>query len=156
MNRRTSVAAYTKIKDQGLLSTRRFQAYEALYHHGPLTAAECWKKCPGAQIDSIRPRMAELRDLGVIVEVGEKECSVTGMRAILWDVTEALPKKLDKKPSTTAEIKRLLIAARDLLKWSATNIRTQVAIGRPISEPGLKWLQNTEKFLAEADSHLKD
>lgn len=104
MSRATSEEAYRAIKENGLLSCRRFQAYDALYRFGPLTAAECWRHCPGTQIDSIRPRMAELRRLGVVRETGRTKCSMTGMTVILWDVTSSLPFS-DLKLARSARIK---------------------------------------------------
>jgi hypothetical protein len=36
-------------------------------------------------------RFTELRKLGVIYEVGNRKCSVTGRTAIEWDLTDRLP-----------------------------------------------------------------
>lgn len=98
MRRRTSVEAFHAIESQGLLSKRRFEVYKTLFHHGPLTAGETAKRLEstGAQIDSIRPRFAELKRAGVIVECGVRMCNVTGMRCMVWDVTEHLPAKPPK------------------------------------------------------------
>lgn len=93
MARETSAEAYQLIKNNGLLSRRRFQVYDALYHYGPMTTGEIWRRLSpsGAQLNSISPRTAELKDRGVIRTIGERKCSVTGMNVLLWDVTRCLP-----------------------------------------------------------------
>jgi hypothetical protein len=61
---------------------------------------------PDAQT-TISPRMAELKRLGVVCEDGTKICSITGKRAIQWDVTEALPAKPAKTETTKQRLERL-------------------------------------------------
>lgn len=83
MIRNTSVDAYITIKNNGLLSAKRWIVYHILFEHGPLTGME------------VRARLNELRALSVAEEQGVRVCSVTGMRVILWDVTQRLPVKFD-------------------------------------------------------------
>jgi len=100
MTRRTSRDAYYSIKENGLLSKRRFEVYEYVYLNGPCTAREAYKDlCKGSQINpsSYLSRFSELRDLGVLEEVGERFDSETKQTVILWDVTDAMPSKV-KKP----------------------------------------------------------
>lgn len=95
--RTTSAEVYRRIEAEGLLSERRWQVYSTLYEHGPLTASELWRKVERRfGLDylinhNVNPRLAELRELGVVAEVGQRECSITGNRAIVWDVTANLP-----------------------------------------------------------------
>lgn len=102
MFRQTSKAAYDAIKAQGLLSERRFEVYDVLYHHGPLTQVEVWKKIaatnPNVQQHSVTPRFAEMVRLGVIREVTDtdgrflkRKCTVTDRTCMTWDVTSSLP-----------------------------------------------------------------
>lgn len=42
MTRNTSVEAYHKIKEEGLIGKRQMQVYEILFEHGPLTNSEVW------------------------------------------------------------------------------------------------------------------
>jgi len=91
--RNTSAEAYAKIEDSGLLTGLRWSVYAHLFHHGPLTAHEVASALAGYQIDSIRPRFAELETLRVIEVVGERECSITEMKALVWDVTAYVPSK---------------------------------------------------------------
>ncbi len=102
MVRETSVEAYRKIKENGLLSTKRMEVYDILYEYGPLTGMELLMKRrvvlgKKSAVDSqVRARLNELRACGVAEEVKTVECSVTGQRVILWDVTPFLPVKMDK------------------------------------------------------------
>lgn len=100
--RATSAEAYQEIKDSGLLSKRRFDVYEELYLGGPGTQTEVvhrlWAKIPGKKMvgqPSFTPRFAELERLGVIVETGERQCTITGKRCIEWETTTNLPVKLN-------------------------------------------------------------
>lgn len=106
MIRQTSIEAYHKIKEDGTLSSSRWHVYEILYKHGPLTAGELkqkmlWSKENFLKVYKSESRLTELRDMGVVQELGKKKCSLSGMTVILWDVTDKLPVKLkrDVKPS---------------------------------------------------------
>lgn len=97
MTRSTSIKAYRTIKENGMLSQKRLEAYEVLFKHGPATAMELRKYYPPGIVDSqIRARLNELRACGVAYEVRERPCSITGMSVIEWDVNEKLPVKLEK------------------------------------------------------------
>jgi hypothetical protein len=96
--RKTSLEAYATIRDNGLLSKRRFEVYEYLYQYGPLTIADlCARFQKHHYNGSFAGRISELAEMGVIEAVGEKVNDYSGMKAILWDVTDALPRKLDHK-----------------------------------------------------------
>jgi hypothetical protein len=101
--RQTSIEAYNKIKENGLLSQRRFEVYDYVFGNGPTTARGAVKalsKKRGEQVaisfSSYAARFSELRDVGVLAEVGTTIDKDTGCEVILWDVTDRLPIKLDK------------------------------------------------------------
>jgi hypothetical protein len=101
MTRRTSIEAYNEIKENGLLSRRRFQVYESLaLLHRSATASEIATKMPGQKSESvganIHARLGELRECGVVEEDGETKCPLTGMMVILWKITSNLPIKKTK------------------------------------------------------------
>lgn len=102
MIRQTSIEAFQEIQESGLLGKRQKHAYNTLYQYGPLTGQELSKKMgiPGQW-----KRCSELKKRGVCFEVGEKVCSVTGQKAILWDVN-------DKKPTKTLEQKKITDSIR--------------------------------------------
>lgn len=104
MTRETSLEAYHRIKDEGLLSVRRWQVYDVLFHNGPLTANQMIKlfqsRYPQYRLTntgSLATRLSELRDRGVVHEVAEIKCPVSSFRTIQWDVTDKLPVEF-KKP----------------------------------------------------------
>lgn len=102
MSRQTSIETYHKIKEEGLLSQRRWQIYDILFHNGPMTAGEIfdyglrkfiWSR---AVKGGICARLTELRQLGVAVELEPRECKVSGQVTILWELNNKLPVKWDK------------------------------------------------------------
>jgi hypothetical protein len=104
MVRETSIAAYNAIKDNGLLSGRRFEVYEFLFQHGPCTGNELLAKMK-LEIDrfngnapNVVTRLGELRDFGVVRELGTRKCNITGMTVTVWDVTDKLPTKAAIQP----------------------------------------------------------
>lgn len=108
--RGTSIRTYQEIRDRGLLSEKRLQIYSILFEKGPLTYNEIFKILQGySPIASanIGARLNEMREMGCVVECGERICSVTGMNVILWDVTEKLPKDYQKPPTKTEQIRAL-------------------------------------------------
>ena len=92
MARHTSTKVYRQIVAEGLLSKMRFAVYDLLYHDGPLTGAELDEMAYAAGgRGHYHKRLPELRDLGVVREVGEQFCTVSGRKVIAWDVTAHLP-----------------------------------------------------------------
>jgi hypothetical protein len=106
MTRQTSIDAYNKIRASGLLSKARWQVYNVLYWHGPMTAAELdeyLKKELNRERGGFWKRLSELRDCGVAEEGGKRICHETGSEAILWDVTKGLPNIIKGPPKPTSE-----------------------------------------------------
>lgn len=100
MTRETSIEAYHKVKETGMLSTLRLAVFKILCDHGPLTAGEM-RKFGGAGMNSgvYGTRLSELVKMGVVKEVEPRPCDVTGHRSIVWDITNEMPVKLPKKVS---------------------------------------------------------
>lgn len=99
MTRQTSIDVYNAIKNNGLLSKRRWEIYDALYEHGPATANELFKKARGFSSSTqanFHARLGELRDLGVVCELRNRECKTNGNFVIEWEVTNKLPVKYEK------------------------------------------------------------
>jgi hypothetical protein len=86
--RRTSIQAFHAIQTSGVLSKRRQQAYETLFHYGPMTGAEL---CQKANTPGLWKRLSELQEMNLAVPIGERRCAVTGQTVTLWDVTEHMP-----------------------------------------------------------------
>jgi len=97
--RRTSINAYNKIKTGGLLSRMRMTVLDAIYRSAPCTSGEAFASMMTSsnQLSQSRARFTELREWGVIEEVGERPCKISGHNAIVWDLTGELPVKPAKK-----------------------------------------------------------
>lgn len=96
MVRQTSTDAYDKIKHEGLLSAKRWQAYDALFHHGPFTASEGAAYVKGIRKNDLSSRLTELVKMGVVQEIQERQCQVTKQNVIEFDVTDAVPEKIER------------------------------------------------------------
>jgi hypothetical protein len=147
MARKTSAEAYRTIEENGLLSKRRFEVYDCLYYHGPMTASETFRRISGGRpnynFDSnTRARFTELRDQGVIAEIGEKKCAVTGMTVILWDVTSELPTPLPKKVTSTEKIKILSRLVAEIVFMMDKKYSSG-----PISPIMQKWMKRAREAL---------
>jgi len=98
--RQTSIDCYNQIKSEGLLSKRRWEIYDIVFNHGPMTSNETFDYSSLKGVDGYRhnanARMTELRDVGVVQELGTTTCSKTNRTVILWDVTSNLPVKAIK------------------------------------------------------------
>jgi hypothetical protein len=109
MTRQTSIDAYHKIKQNGLLSKLRFDVYEYVYNSGPSTAKAIFKGLSKQVVAAGKEqpnsgvyttRCSELRDLGVFMELPKIKCPDSGHMVIEWDVIKAaLPVAPTKKIS---------------------------------------------------------
>ena len=121
--RSTSLEAYRQIEADGTLSAVRWAAYACLYEKGPLTGAELDDalKDTGGR-GHYHKRLPELRDRGVVAEVGKRSCRITGHEAIEWDVTDNLPNELSKKAPkpNKVELGKALAELRRLYRASQT------------------------------------
>ena len=97
--RQTSIDAYNKIKNEGLLSELRFEVYSVIFKNGPITQGEAAKHFMHGDRNVVSPRFAELNRRGVICCVGSRPCKVTGINCMIWDSTGKLPVEPEKKKS---------------------------------------------------------
>lgn len=116
LTRQTSIDCYNKIKANGLLSKSRFEVYSALVKIGkPSTTREVYSTMNVAKQEATR--FTELRKLGVIYEVRNRNCTVTGNSAIEWDLTDNLPKNIKLSKNAKQDRKESsLNCLRDLYK----------------------------------------
>ena len=82
--RQTSIDCYNKIREEGLLSNMRLIVLNAILENAPCTTSEALQNTKRKSI-GFGSRFTELRNLGVIKEVGTKKCTVTGRTVIEWD-----------------------------------------------------------------------
>ena len=98
--RNTSIEAYMKIKESGLLSKLRFQVYDIIYNNGSMTASEMINTLHNvSNSGAYATRLSELERLGVVAAIGKRKCKISGFMAIEWDVTGNLPIKPPKRKS---------------------------------------------------------
>ena len=118
MTRLTSIDVYNKIQKEGLLSKKRWEIYQVLYAYGVQTSAEVVNKVNSNKnnvnpLSQSRARFTELRDMGVVEEMGTKLCSITGNNVIAWRVTNNLPTVIIKE-TKAKKIKRILLMIKEL------------------------------------------
>ena len=114
--RQTSIDCYNQIKEEGLLSNMRFRVYSALLAMGkPSTTREVYATMNVIKQEATR--FTELRKLGVIYEVQNRTCTVTGRTSIEWDLTDRLPVNIKKSNRTKKhKIDDALNSLRELYK----------------------------------------
>ena len=114
--RQTSIDCYNQIKQEGLLSNMRFRVYSALLAMGrPSTTREVYETMNVIKQEATR--FTELRKLGVIYEVQNRKCSITGRTAIEWDLTDTLPIDIKNTNKTKQQKKNdALESLRNLYK----------------------------------------
>jgi FtsZ-binding cell division protein ZapB len=118
--RQTSANAYNYLKSSGGLGELQWQTYDVLFRLGGLSASEIFvtikKEMLAAGVaesvvnelrDTYHQRLSELKGMGLVYEVQERECTVTHREVIEWDVTANLPNKPEgavKKVSTQKQL----------------------------------------------------
>lgn len=108
MTRETSIEAYYKAKELGVISGRRLEVYKILCEHGPMTAGEILGYNDSVHSGVYTTRLSELKAMGAIKEVGKRPCNKTGFTAIVWEITGDMPVKPAKKP-TRKERKEVIL-----------------------------------------------
>ena len=114
--RQTSIDCYNQIKRDGSLSKMRFEVYSALLSLSkPSTTREVYETMNVIKQEATR--FTELRKLGVIYEVQNRKCTITGRTSIEWDLTDRLPIDIKNSNKTKKhKIKDALDSLRELYK----------------------------------------
>lgn len=84
-----SLKAYTT--SQTMLAGRQAEVYEWLISNGPATDREVMQGLGYRDMNAVRPRLSELIEKGMIGEVGERACEVTGKTVRILDVRKSKP-----------------------------------------------------------------
>jgi hypothetical protein len=100
--RQTSIDCYNQIKAQGLLSKLRLATHYAMLNCSPCTAGELQNYIDknGIKVKHAWKLLSQLRDLGVVYEMNERKCNITGRVVIEWELTDKLPIKADLPTNT--------------------------------------------------------
>ena len=107
MIRETSAEAYRYIRDNGLLSKKLLEVYHELCKcKEPATSGEIFARIikPNNVLSQTRSRFTELRDMGLIQECDKRPCRISGRSSITWQVTGALPSKVERPKKQMAII----------------------------------------------------
>ena len=119
--RQTSIDCYNQIKQEGLLSKRRLEIYEAILKNAPCTTNEALKDVHSGS-HGVGSRTTELRDAGVIYEKDVRPCRVTGRNVIEWDLTDRLPVNIKQTNKTKKQrVNDALNSFRELYKNKNTS-----------------------------------
>jgi hypothetical protein len=121
-----SMDAFNHIKKNGLLSDKRLKVYQIFVGNPDgLTGSEVSdiykKNYPTSQhSETIRNRITELRDMGVLDEVGNVICKFTKRTVMKYRTNTNIPTKLVVKKSLNTNIEEII---SDLKKvWDLTTI----------------------------------
>lgn len=110
----TSIETYHAIKNSGLISEKRMKVFDIFYQNPKgLTGAEVSeiyrKENPTSQhSETIRNRITELVQMGVLAEVGVVECQFSKRNVMKWCCIDKMPIPLEKKLSKKEQIKLIL------------------------------------------------
>ena len=114
MIQRTSIETYHAIKNSGLISEKRMKVFDIFYQHPQgLTGAEVSeiyrKENPTSQhSETIRNRITELVQMGVLVELGVVECQFSKRKVMKWCCIDNMPIPLEKKLTKKEQINEIL------------------------------------------------
>lgn len=107
MNRETSRQAYRQLVESGQLKGKQQTALLNVIEHGPATSAEIIQRI-SPNTNLWRARFTELQARGLIVEVGQRKCTVTGRTALVWEYS-GRTKPLEPKHRTGSKELRALL-----------------------------------------------
>lgn len=119
MVRETSIEAYNEIKSSGVLSARRWEIYDCLFRHGPLTANEIFRRImgrSGINQANVPARLNELVKMGAVKETGKRDCSVTNVVVLEFDVTSKIPSVLEKKLTKKQKVESIVKDLREFCR----------------------------------------
>lgn len=114
MIQRTSIETYHAIKDSGLISDKRMKVFDIFYEYpNGLTGSQVSEiyrsKHPTSKhSETIRNRITELCEMGVIVEMGSVECEYTKRKVMKWCCIDKMPIPLEKKQTKKEKIQEIL------------------------------------------------
>jgi hypothetical protein len=119
-----SMDAFNHIKKNGLLSDKRLKVYQIFVQNpegltGSEVSAIYKNNYPSSQYsETIRNRITELREMGVLDEVGNVECRFTKRTVMKYRVNTKMPTKLAPKKSLNTNIDEIISDLKKL--WELT------------------------------------
>jgi hypothetical protein len=108
------------MRESGALLGNQARALEAVIDYGPATSGEIIARGIGvaANVNLWRARFTELAGRGLIREIGQRACTITGRTALVWEFTgRAKPLDLTRGRKITAiQRKRVLAVLTDRIE----------------------------------------
>lgn len=96
--RSTSIESYKRLVASGRIRGLRKQVCDVLAgSECPMTASEICQRLSGRQINSVNKRVGELRDMGMLLELEKRHCTVTNQVVYTYDLSGKDPEPLDKQ-----------------------------------------------------------
>ena len=127
----TSLKAYAK-HIEGSFKTRGEQAYSYLKQYGPMTSNELFEMVkhtfPTSYRQNMVARLGDLRDKGLVRQIGERTCNVSGELVYVWGV-------VPEGVSTTALKLEVLQIKLERAKAKVSELEQQIAELAEPSEP---------------------
>jgi hypothetical protein len=114
MIQKTSIETYHAIKNSGLISEKRLKVFDIFYLNPEgLTGAEVSeiyrKENPTSQhSETIRNRITELVQMGVLTELGVVECQFSKRNVTKWCCIDKMPIPLEKKLTRKEQINEII------------------------------------------------
>jgi hypothetical protein len=114
MAQTTSIETYNAIKKSGLISEKRMKVFDIFYQNPRgLTGAQVSeiyrRENPTSQhSETIRNRITELVQMGVLAELGVVECEFSKRSVMKWCCIDKMPIPLEKKVTRKEQIKQIL------------------------------------------------
>ena len=114
MIQKTSIETYHAIKNSGLISEKRIKVFDIFYLNPEgLTGAEVSeiyrKENPTSQhSETIRNRITELVQMGVLTELGVVECQFSKRNVTKWCCIDKMPIPLEKKLTRKEQINEII------------------------------------------------
>ena len=116
--RDTSIDAYKKVVDSGLLSKQLIEAFTIIYRFGPMTSRQANQRFVAIyktenNLNQFRALLTHLQNMGVITTTGKVVCPISKMTVYEFYVTGRLPVK--ERKVTMKEKKANLFKTVDAL-----------------------------------------
>lgn len=122
MNRRTSEQAYAAIVASGWISDCRKKVYAYLYREGPRSRNEIDRALSNGEPNPpYSRRLVEMERMGILARVGTRK-SEGSPACDLWDVTDALPSKPQKRSVRRAPLASVVAKLSSLLNHPRANV----------------------------------
>lgn len=132
MNRQTSIEAWQRAKDAGILQRNQLIALQWIAEElTPLTSGEILTSRGIRNVNGWRARITELAAIGAIREVGRRRCRVSGRLGIVWEVAP-WPWRAPTPRATTRDLLQRALTALEAIpdltaRAEAAAIREELA-----------------------------